>query len=315
MTIKKPRLLLIALAVLLLFPFFSGCAGKNRKIEPQPPAGQEEVQEKAAAAPPMLLVSSYSVYPGDYLVLYLENGKETDEITARTGLGKYTPSFAPYRFGLVAFLPVHYTTKPGEYNLCVKIIRSGETVLDKQESITVKPKEFPSQYLKVSAGLEAKRDPGLWEKDAVHIGRARSASAKQPLWDSNFIMPVEGKITTEFGLIRYINNVESGRHSGLDIAAGRGTPVKAANSGTINLARKLNVTGNTVIIDHGLKLYSTYCHMDKILVKEGEEVKKGQVIGQVGSTGFSTGPHLHWNISIGSTFVNPWLFLDKDPLT
>ncbi|MCR4442287.1 MAG: M23 family metallopeptidase [Peptococcaceae bacterium] len=128
-------------------------------------------------------------------------------------------------------------------------------------------------------------------------------------------MPVEGKITTEFGLIRYINNVESGRHSGLDIAAGRGTPVKAANSGTINLARKLNVTGNTVIIDHGLKLYSTYCHMDKILVKEGEEVKKGQVIGQVGSTGFSTGPHLHWNISIGSTFVNPWLFLDKDPLT
>jgi murein DD-endopeptidase MepM/ murein hydrolase activator NlpD len=107
--------------------------------------------------------------------------------------------------------------------------------------------------------------------------------------------------------------VESERHSGLDISAPSGTDVFAANSGRINLAMTLTVTGNTIIIDHGMKLFSSYCHMSKLMVKEGELVKKGQLIGKVGSTGFSTGPHLHWGISSYKTYINPWLLLKNDP--
>jgi murein DD-endopeptidase MepM/ murein hydrolase activator NlpD len=111
-----------------------------------------------------------------------------------------------------------------------------------------------------------------------------------------------------------VNNAETSRHSGLDIAAPKGTAIQAANKGKVTLAKSLHVLGNTIIIDHGLNLFSAYAHLDQLLVTEGEIVEKGQLIGKIGSTGFSTGPHLHWTLSVGSTFVNPWLFLDNDPL-
>jgi murein DD-endopeptidase MepM/ murein hydrolase activator NlpD len=115
-------------------------------------------------------------------------------------------------------------------------------------------------------------------------------------------------------MIRYINKEESSRHSGLDLAAAKGTTVKAANNGIVRLSMLLKVTGNTVIIDHGCNVYSSYAHLDKLLVAEGDKVKKGDIIGEVGSTGFSTGPHLHWTTTIGKVYINPETLVEKDPL-
>ncbi|HEK85952.1 MAG TPA: M23 family metallopeptidase [Candidatus Aminicenantes bacterium] len=133
-----------------------------------------------------------------------------------------------------------------------------------------------------------------------------------PKWlaDGSFILPCQGKLFPNFGQQRIYNQVPRSVHSGVDIAVAAGTPIEAANSGRVVLASNLYFSGKTVIIDHGLGLYSTYCHLSKIVVKRGNLVSKGQVIGLAGSTGLSTGPHLHWAIKINEARVDPLAFLE-----
>ena len=116
-------------------------------------------------------------------------------------------------------------------------------------------------------------------------------SSDEDLTDGDYILPTTGRLSTEYGETRYVNgSPTSYRHSGLDIATPRGTPVYATNSGKVLLATPLILTGNTILIDHGQGIFSTYFHLNKLTVKEGEMVKNGDLIGEVGTTGFSTGP-------------------------
>ena len=130
-----------------------------------------------------------------------------------------------------------------------------------------------------------------------------------PAWQSSgrFEAPLTGRITGKFGDWRVYTgaNPHTSRHRGMDLAAPRGTPVKASNAGTVVLARNLYYTGKTVILHHGNRLFSLYCHMSDLKVREGTSVLKGAVIGRVGSTGRSTGPHLHWGIRIDDQYVDP----------
>ena len=121
-----------------------------------------------------------------------------------------------------------------------------------------------------------------------------------------FIMPTEGRISGIYGSQRILNGVKKNPHGGLDIAAPSGTPIKSTADGKILLAVKgLYYTGNIVIIDHGYDLQSMYIHMKDINIKKGDLVKQGQIIGTVGSTGRSTGPHLHWNVYWKKIRINP----------
>jgi len=195
----------------------------------------------------------------------------------------------------------------------VELMRYGDVINTIDQALTVYSREFPIQRLNVSSDLQAKRDESLWEQDRKYTTAAREKPNSVPLWEGAFLQPVEGRISTEFGLTRYINGVDSGRHSGLDIAAPTGTPLMASNSGVVTLARMLHVTGNTVIIDHGLNLFTSYSHLHQIEVEPNQQVKKGERIGTVGNTGFSTGPHLHWSVVIGGEFVDPALVTKDDP--
>ena len=116
-------------------------------------------------------------------------------------------------------------------------------------------------------------------------------------------------------MLRTVNGVPSDRHGGVDIAAARGTEIAAANSGKVLFAEYIALTGNTVCIEHGMGLKTWYYHMDSLSVSEGETVSKGQKIGEVGSTGFSTGPHLHWAASVFNVYVNPWSLVEAAPET
>jgi len=123
------------------------------------------------------------------------------------------------------------------------------------------------------------------------------------------VAPLQGRISSAFGLRRIINGRYRYSHSGVDIAAPAGTPVKACGDGVVVLSRALYLEGNTIIIDHGLGLYSLYLHLQSFVVKEGEEVRAGQVIGKVGSTGRATGPHLHWGVKLMGQRVDPFSLL------
>jgi len=116
---------------------------------------------------------------------------------------------------------------------------------------------------------------------------------------------VPGEANSGFGTRSIFNGEPRSAHSGADFLSGTGTPVKAPNAGRIVAARDLYFTGNTVIIDHGMGLFSMLAHLSRLDVREDEVVTAGQVVGAVGATGRVTGPHLHWALRAGGARVDP----------
>lgn len=130
-------------------------------------------------------------------------------------------------------------------------------------------------------------------------------------WKNGFILPLEGHISGHFGNQRIFNGIKKNPHSGTDIAASLGTPVKASSDGVVVLAGKdYFYTGNMVVLDHGENLKTIYAHLDSINVREGDYVKKGDIIGYVGKTGRATGPHLHWGAVLGDIRFRPHSLLN-----
>jgi len=207
----------------------------------------------------------------------------------------------PFGTGYYALLPVPTDLKPGTYKLGGK-------------PLTVKAKTFETDRLTVT-----KEQQSMWQNterinaDQKKINKARSSSAPAPYYKEPFVVPTEGRLSTPYGYTRYVNGVFNGSHRAIDLAAPTGTPVKATNAGKVVLAEELYLTGNSIYIDHGLNLFSQYAHLSKLSVKPGDEVRVGDVIGEVGSTGFSTGPHLHFTFWIGNDPTNPDLFFGKTP--
>ena len=141
------------------------------------------------------------------------------------------------------------------------------------------------------------------ESDLVRLAR-RNTSYKM-FFRSGFIIPTVGTITGVFGTRRFLNGEPRSPHYGIDIAAQEGTTVVAAADGIIRLSAKLYLSGNTTIVDHGYGVSSTYLHMEKIIVGKNDFVRQGQVIGYVGTTGRSTGPHLDWRMNWFDVRVDP----------
>ncbi len=125
----------------------------------------------------------------------------------------------------------------------------------------------------------------------------------------NFILPTVGRDSGRFGMRRIFNKQKRNPHSGMDIAAPLGRSVKATEAGRVLFTGNLFFTGNVVYIDHGNGLLSLYAHLSKIIVKKGQKVNRGQIIGKVGKTGRVTGPHLHWSVYLNGNAVDPRLFL------
>lgn len=148
------------------------------------------------------------------------------------------------------------------------------------------------------------------------LAKAFLTETEEQLWEGDFIWPVVGRITGEYGERRLYKKVSGGSslswrgiHSGIDIRQERKTPVLCSNNGKVIIARRFAGEGNAVLVDHGQGVLTFYCHLDSINVKEGSLVKKGEMIGRVGSTGISTAPHLHFGLYIHSVPVNPLVWI------
>ena len=124
-------------------------------------------------------------------------------------------------------------------------------------------------------------------------------------WHGPFDAPVPGSATSSFGRLTITNGKPAGRHQGTDFRATTGTPVKAPNAGRVVIARNLYFAGNTVIIDHGLGVFSLLAHLSRIDVAPGATVARGDRLGESGATGRVTGPHLHWAVRFGEMTVDP----------
>lgn len=145
------------------------------------------------------------------------------------------------------------------------------------------------------------------EREVVVEARKKIGEIKEPLFADGFIRPVEGGyISSVFGSQRVLNGIPKNVHNGLDIAAINGTPVYAMADGIVRLAADdFYYSGNFILLDHGQGLNSVYLHLSKKDVKDGDSVKKGDKIGEIGSTGRVTGPHLHWGVQWYNKRVDP----------
>jgi murein DD-endopeptidase MepM/ murein hydrolase activator NlpD len=149
---------------------------------------------------------------------------------------------------------------------------------------------------------------------AAELGRisaARSRETGATGWRQDFVWPARGRISGRFGSQRIYRGTPGAYHSGLDIAGGGGTPFVAPADGVVILAaeRPFTLEGNLLMIDHGMGLNSAFLHCSELLVREGEQVRQGQVIGRIGATGRATGPHLHWSIKWREARLDPLLFI------
>lgn len=213
----------------------------------------------------------------------------------------------------IAYLPLRSREKIGTYDLSYGVTdKWSETV-----TIDVQNRDFRTQYLYVNAQtMASSSNAEAYAEYNKYFYPVRKISAQESFIDGEFILPTEGRLTTEFGEGRYINDaITSYSHSGIDIGAPAGTDVKATNAGKVTLSRHFALTGNTIIIDHGQGLLSYYLHLDERYVSENDFVERGKIIGTVGSTGRSTGPHLHFGMSIFTTYVEPGYFIYNEVIT
>lgn len=257
-----------------------------------------------------IILNNSKIKQGDLLLIKTTDSKNISQVI----FNNKNYEFINHLDNSFAIVPISYWTEPGNYSL--RIINDSSIEI----TVTVKSKDFKNSYLEVDENQKELVQPEKQEtkdrkkQDQELINNARSYSSRFFEFDDQFIWPLDGIITTEFGATRYVNNKLQSRHSGIDIAADRGTPIKTANTGTVRLAENLLVTGNTIIIDHGHNIFSSYSHLSEINVQKDQKVKKGEIIGKVGSTGFSTGPHLHWTIKVNGVFINPEVLIDNNIL-
>ncbi|MEO1488921.1 MAG: M23 family metallopeptidase [Pseudomonadota bacterium] len=186
-----------------------------------------------------------------------------------------------------------------------------ETGRQVQQTLTIAPRKWPTEYVNVAK--RKLRDPeAYWKKrepeyNAIQAARAKVTGATG--WKQDFIWPVKGRISGRFGRQRIYKGEPGSYHSGVDIARPSGVPFVASADGVVVLAvTGFSLEGGLIIIDHGAGLSSAYLHASKLLVKEGDVVRQGQPIGTVGSTGRSTGPHLHWGLKWNDARFDPVLF-------
>jgi len=143
------------------------------------------------------------------------------------------------------------------------------------------------------------------EEDQKRLRAIYDTVTPERLWTGAFRMPLDGEFKgSNFGKRRVLNGKPGSPHGGTDYPAPAGTPVHAAQAGRVVLAEELYFSGNTVVVDHGLGIYTFYCHFSEIDAKAGETVAAGTVLGKVGATGRVTGPHLHWALEVEHARVN-----------
>ena len=236
------------------------------------------------------------------------------QVTAETDMG-FTPTFYSYQGEMVALMPAKYNGNTGEYHIT---IRAGEekqsfllTVTDGGFEVTVQ--QFSVDQSVADSTVNSPEANATFEEVTRPL---KNMGDPEKYWEGAFQLPIDPAFkaaTSTFGRIRVINGSRS-QHAGIDYPAPLGTQVWAPNNGKVLYAGFLQLTGNTICIEHGFGLKSWFYHMDEVEVTEGQMVRTGDPIGKVGTTGFSTGPHLHFTMSVNNIFVNPEQYLERDPL-
>ncbi len=287
----RASLLIICLALLIL------CPGRSSAVSVISPtdAGRVAIHSEYRRLSQGEVVKVTLVSPEAASALLSFDGKEYPFASDREGLKHFT------------LIVLRLDMEPGTYDAVVHLQPFHGAPKDISFKLAMSPGTFPSSTIRVAqrftspTAAEIKR---IQEEQALLRG-IYGTSVPGWLGTGGFVMPVDDRVTGVFGARRVFNDEVVSRHRGVDIRSPAGTPVKASNTGKVVLVRDLYFSGNTVIMNHGIGLFSIYCHLSETAVREGTVIEKGTVIGRVGSTGRSTGPHLHWGLRLVDDYADP----------
>jgi murein DD-endopeptidase MepM/ murein hydrolase activator NlpD len=251
------------------------------------------------------LLSAEAAGPGDILRLVASCSCEAAEASA-TVFGRPVPLT---RIGdrWQALIGIDLDVAPGTYPVQVALTPAGASSIASTHTLKVVEKQFRVRRLSVAPAFvnPPAGELARIEQDAVALQSIFEAAATPLQWHGAFQAPVTERPNSSFGSRSVYNGQPRSPHSGTDFGAKAGTPVAAPASGRVVLAKPLYFTGNTVVLDHGLGLYSLLAHLQEISVQEGDQVSRGHIVGLVGGTGRVTAPHLHWSVRLNNARVDP----------
>jgi len=253
---------------------------------------------EAIASEPSVLISPKKIVPGGLMVVTVKTAAGMVEGSFR---GKQL-HFNPANGAAKAVTGIDLNTEPGTYQLALTVdgMPLSRDVLIVKKKYPVQRLTLPEDMVVLSPENEARAErdqrkmAAIWPVDSLRV------------WKGRFIDPLPGKaVGTPFGVRRIINHIPKNPHSGVDITADEGDPVKAPNDGVVILVDNQFFSGNSVVLDHGQGIYTMFFHLSKATVKYGQAVRKGDVVGLVGATGRATGAHLHWGVRVQGAKVDP----------
>lgn len=243
--------------------------------------------------------------PGDLLLLTIAAPAAASGVTI-TAFGATWPAVRVDATTWRGVVGVDLDRVPGSYEVTVEAVGASPAPPFRAE-VQVVSRAFRRRELRVAPDY-VNPPPDLMTRitsEAKFLETVYASSNGEAGWREGFVRPVPGRANSSFGTRSVFNGEERSPHAGTDFLSGTGTPIHAPAAGRVVAARDLFFSGNTVIIDHGLGVFSMLAHMSRMDVREGDPVERGAIVGRVGATGRVTGPHLHWALRVGGARVDP----------
>ena len=247
-----------------------------------------------------------AVAPGEMLLLAITTPTRISAVEV-TAFGRSAPAFSSGATGTwYAFIGIDLDVTPGRYDAVI-VARGSDTAQSMVHRLVVSTRAFGVRRLTVDPRFVTPPASALGriDREQKWLAEILAVVSPQRLWSGRFVAPVDGAPASNFGQRSVFNGQPRGSHRGTDFASPAGAPVRAPGAGRVVLAEDLYYSGNTVLIDHGLGLFSLLGHLSRIDVHVGDLVDQGMSVGAVGATGRATGPHLHWTLRLGSAAVDP----------
>ena len=247
--------------------------------------------------------SARSIQPGELVVLTIRTAKPAESVTVK-GLKTHLPPFNVTANTWRVLVGIDLAVKPGHHDVVIETQPGGHKT---SYRLVVAPRSFPTRTLKVDPAFVTPPPEAAEriERESKELNQVWASPAPEKLWQGAFTRPVPQPANSAFGSRSVFNGEPRSQHAGADFRSPAGTPIKAPNAGRVVIAGSRYFSGDTVVIDHGQGLFSLFAHLSETSVKQGDSVKKGEVIGQVGQTGRVTGPHLHWAVRLNGARIDP----------
>src|SRR6056297_242508 len=294
----------LTIALLMMAMMLSACVAEKPL--------EAEIEKKVLL--PEAEISMRGAEPGWVFSLEMKNLKKGDQVRIETDLVHMQTFFRMTEdedvWNRLFAVDTLNSGKKGVFIVNVK--RDGRNIFRKKLDTGFSDRNFSSQELRISQSLLERRLEAVSKGgERLRMTLAKSVRSDEIYWDEPFAEPVEGRLSTPFGARRTLNGGYGYIHAGIDLANKLGTPIGAANSGKVVFSEEQSLTGNTIIIDHGRGLLTVYAHLETMSAYKGDMVKRGQQIGTMGSTGFSTGSHLHFETQLMGVYIDPYILQEK----